>query len=192
VHRWFRGFAIAGVGGPVVPVVEASLDGHEGAESVETTVASVNSALQRARKGVDERVPEQSQQATLRSLGDERQRRIIEKYIDAWERDDVGAVVAMLTEEATWSMPPIATWYRGLEAVVGFLTEWPFRERWRRVPARANGQLAVGCYIWNAGQLRYRAHVLDVLTLQGERIQAVTGFVTPEVFPGFGLPSELL
>lgn len=125
---------------------------QEVAESLETTIASVNSALQRARKGVTERVPKQSQQATLRSLGDERQRQIVEKYIDAWDRDDVDAVVAMLTEDATWSMPPMATWYRGLEAVIGFLTEWPYRQRWRRVPARANGQVAVGSYIWDAGK----------------------------------------
>src|SRR5262249_26038832 len=111
---------------------------QEVAESLETTVASVNSALQRARKGVGERVPDQSQQATLLSLGDEGQRQIVEKYIDAWVRDDVDAVIAMLTEDATWSMPPMATWYRGLEAVIGFLTEWPFRQRWRRVPAQAN------------------------------------------------------
>lgn len=84
--------------------------GSEVAESLETTLASVNSALQRARKGVSERVPEQSQQATLRSLGDERQRQIVEKYIDAWDRDDVNAMVAILTEDATWSMPPLATW----------------------------------------------------------------------------------
>ena len=163
---------------------------QEVAESLETTVASVNSALQRARKGVSQRVPDQSQQATLRSLGDEGQRQIVEKYIDAWVRDDVDAVVAMLTEDATWSMPPMATWYRGLEAVIGFLTEWPFRQRWRRVPARANGQLAVGSYIWDSGKGRYTAQVLDVLTLRGARIRAVTGFVTPEVFPNFGLPNE--
>jgi RNA polymerase sigma-70 factor (ECF subfamily) len=154
-------------------------------------VASVNSALQRARKGVGERVPEQSQQSTLRSLGDERQRGIVERYIDAWDRADVGAIVAMLTEEATWSMPPVATWYRGLEAIVAFLTEFPLRQRWRRVPARANGQLAVGCYLWDAGKGRYTAHVLDVLTLRDARIEAVTGFITPKVFPRFGLPDEL-
>jgi RNA polymerase sigma-70 factor (ECF subfamily) len=164
---------------------------REVAESLETTVASVNSALQRARKGVGERVPEQSQQSTLRSLGDEGQRRIVERYIDAWDRADVGAIVAMLTEEATWSMPPLATWYRGLEAIVAFLTEFPLRQRWRRVPARANGQLAVGCYLWDAGKGRYTAYVLDVLTLREARIEGVTGFITPEIFPRFGLPDEL-
>src|SRR5712691_1834964 len=72
---------------------------REAADSLETTVASVNSALQRARKAVDDRLPEQSQQATLRSLGDERLREIVDGYVDAWQRYDVDAVVAMLTED---------------------------------------------------------------------------------------------
>ena len=93
----------------------------EAAESLETTVASVNSALQRARKTVDERLPEQSQQATLRALGDERLREIVESYMDAMERGDVDAVVAMLAEDAAWSMPPLASWYRGHDALTEFL-----------------------------------------------------------------------
>jgi RNA polymerase sigma-70 factor (ECF subfamily) len=69
---------------------------QEVADSLETTVASVNSALQRARKAVDERVPEQSQQTTMRELGDERVREIVTNYVDAWEHGDVEAVVAIL------------------------------------------------------------------------------------------------
>ena len=72
----------------------------EVAETLETSTASVNSALQRARKAVDERLPEQSQQATLRSLGDDGVREVVEGYVDAWDRGDVDAVVAMLTEDA--------------------------------------------------------------------------------------------
>src|SRR6476660_5008507 len=98
---------------------------REVAESLETTVASVNSALQRARETVDERMPDQSQQATLRSLGDERLREVVEGYMDAMDRCDVDAVIAMLADDAAWSMPPMSTWYRGREALVAFLTEWP-------------------------------------------------------------------
>ena len=83
----------------------------ETAETLETTVASANSALQRARATVDERLPEQSQQATLRALGDERPRRARRRLRDAWERGDVDAVVGMLTEDASFSMPPLATWF---------------------------------------------------------------------------------
>src|SRR5213078_14511 len=86
---------------------------REAAESLETTVASVNSALQRARATVEERLPEQSQQATLRALGDERLAEIVDGYVDAWQRGDVETVVAMLAEDATFAMPPLATWFGG-------------------------------------------------------------------------------
>src|ERR671917_920290 len=82
---------------------------QETAEALDTTVASVNSALQRARKAVDERLPEESQQATLRALGDDGIAEIVESYMDALGRGDVDAVVGMLTEDAAWSMPPLAS-----------------------------------------------------------------------------------
>jgi RNA polymerase sigma-70 factor (ECF subfamily) len=65
------------------------------------------------------------------------------------------------------------------------------RERWRHLPARANGQPAVGCYTWDPGSGVYRARVLDVLSLDGARIAAVTAFLAPAVFRSFGLPDEL-
>ena len=80
---------------------------REVAESLDTTVASVNSALQRARKTIDDDAPEQSQQATLRALGDERLRELVEGYMDAMQRGDVEAVVSLLAEDAAWSMPPL-------------------------------------------------------------------------------------
>src|SRR3954453_7889028 len=83
----------------------------EVAEALEPTVASVNSAMQRARAAVDERVPEQSQQETLRSLGDDEVRELVERYVDVWERNDVEAFTAMLAEDASFAMPPLATWY---------------------------------------------------------------------------------
>ena len=164
---------------------------REVAETLGTTVNSVNSALRRARRAADERLPEQSQQVTLRALGDERVRELVEAYMDALDRGDIEAITSMLAEDATWSMPPYATWYRGEDAVSGFLLAGPLRERWRHLPSRANGQPAVGCYLWNAEKERYVAAVLDVLSLSGGRIAEVTGFVTPEVFPRFGLPEEL-
>jgi RNA polymerase sigma-70 factor (ECF subfamily) len=158
---------------------------QEVADSLQTTVASVNSALQRARKTVDERLPDQSQQATLRALGDEQLRHIVQNYMDAMEQDDVNTVVALLTDDATWSMPPMPRWYRG-HALVEFLSEYPLREQWRHVPTHANGQLAVGCYMWDEQHNSHVAAVLDVLTLSGTAIHAVTGFVSPWVFQRFG------
>lgn len=164
---------------------------REVAASLETTVASVNGALRRARAAVDERLPEQSQQSTLRVLGDEGLRDVVERYMSALDRGDVDALVAMLAQDATWSMPPIASWYRGHEAIVAFLTRGPARERWRHVRTHANGQPAVGCYLWSAKRGTYVAAVIDVLTLQDTRITAVTGFVGGGAFGRFGLPGEL-
>jgi RNA polymerase sigma-70 factor, ECF subfamily len=166
---------------------------QEVAQALETSVASVKSALQRARRTVGERLPDQSQQAALRALGDAATRELVQRYIDAWERDDVDAVVAMLTEDATIAMPPTPTWYRGREAIAAFYVAEPLSGavRWRHVPTRANGQLAVGCYTWDPQTLSYTARVLDVLTLRGARIAAVTSFLEPERFASFNLPHQL-
>jgi RNA polymerase sigma-70 factor (ECF subfamily) len=166
---------------------------REVAETLDTTVGAVKSALQRARKAVAERLPEQSQQATLRSLGDDAVRELVQRYIDAWERDDVDAVVAMLTEDATIAMPPTPTWYRGRQAVAAFyaLKALSGELRWRHVSTRANGQPAVGCYVWDGESGGYGAHVLDVLTLRGSRIAGITSFLDPAVFRSFGLPDRL-
>jgi RNA polymerase sigma-70 factor, ECF subfamily len=153
---------------------------QETAESLETTVASVNSALQRARRTVDERLPEQTQQATLRGLGDQRLRDVVEGYMDAMQRGDVDAVVGMLAEDAAWSMPPLAAWFSGRDALRGFLIMGPLSGdwRWRHLPARANGQAAVGSYCWYEEEETYRPFALDVLTLEGGRIKEVTSFIT--------------
>ena len=152
---------------------------RECAELLETTVAAVNSALQRARRTIERRLPDRSQQETLRALGDERVREIVESYMDAMSRGDVDAVVAMLAEDAAWSMPPLATWFRGLEALRVFLVNGPLSGawRWRRLPARANGQPAVAAYTWRDDEGCFRPFALDVLTLRGDRIEQVTAFI---------------
>ena len=176
---------------------------REAAETLETTVASVNGALRRARKAAAERLPGQSQQVALRALGDDGLRRLVERYIDAWEQGDVDAILAMLAEDATFTMPPLPTWYRGHDAIALFLTRFALRDQWRLVPARANGQLAFGCYAWDAEAGSHTALSLDVLTLEGTRASEVTSFVTPytrgparerfaaQVFERFGLPDRL-
>jgi RNA polymerase sigma-70 factor (ECF subfamily) len=152
---------------------------REVAETLDTSTAAVNSALQRARAAVDGRLPERSQQATLRSLGDQRLRELVQSYMDAMQRGDVDAVVAMLAEDAAWSMPPLRTWYRGHDALAGFLRRGPLSGewRWRHLPARANGQAAVGCYTWHSEAAGYLPFALDVLTLRGEQIEQVTAFI---------------
>lgn len=151
----------------------------ETAETLETSVASVNSALQRARKTVEERLPEASQQETLRSLGDDGVREVVEGYMDAWDRGDIDGVVAMLTEDACFSMPPAASWYRGHEQLTGFMHVGPLsgQWRWRHVLVHANGQPALAFYAWDEGEQAYLPFALNVLTIRDRRISDVTAFI---------------
>jgi RNA polymerase sigma-70 factor, ECF subfamily len=186
----------------------------EVAEALETTVASVNSALQRARKTVDDKLPEQTQQATLRALGNERLKALVERFMEAMRHDDVDGVVSLLAEDAAWSMPPLASWFRGAD-IRDFLARGPMsgQWRWRRLATTANGQPAVGGYTWDEAEGCYLPFALDVFTLQGDRIKEVTAFITrvmegrdPEyyarfpdhaldpvrnVFERFGLPARV-
>ncbi|MGH2743594.1 MAG: sigma-70 family RNA polymerase sigma factor [Thermoleophilaceae bacterium] len=153
---------------------------QETADSLDTTVASVNSALQRARKTVDEKLPDQSQQAMLRALGDDGIRDVVEGYMEAMREGDVDKVVSLLAEDAAWSMPPLAAWFTGRDELVGFMRHGPLSGdwRWRHRPAHANGQAAVGSYCWHPGEGTYLPFALDVLTVDGDRrIKEITSFI---------------
>jgi RNA polymerase sigma-70 factor, ECF subfamily len=166
---------------------------REVAETLEMTPAAVDTALQRAHKTVDERLPAHSQQNTLRSIGDERQRELVDGFVDAWQRADVDAVVAMLAHDATIAMPPQPTWYRGRDAVASFLRAVAFAPgmRWRLLPVTANGQLAFGEYRWNETTKRFGGRAVMVLTIADELVADITAFGSPELFPQFGLPEQL-
>ncbi|HEU6446020.1 MAG TPA: RNA polymerase subunit sigma-70, partial [Gaiellaceae bacterium] len=165
---------------------------REVSQSLETTVASVNSALQRARKTVEDRLPERSQQVTLRALGEERTRALVEGYVDAWARGDVRTLSTLLAEDAVFSMPPWAAWWRGRETVAGFVEKAvEICAEARALPTRANGQPAIAYYARDAETGRYRPSAIDVLTLEGALIKEITAFVGPDNFPHFGLPAEL-
>jgi RNA polymerase sigma-70 factor (ECF subfamily) len=166
--------------------------GEEVADALDTTPASVYSALQRAHKSVDARLPERSQQATLRALGDDALREVVDAFVGAWQRGDVDALAAMLTDEATIAMPPMPTWYRGRDAVVGFLRRFPLTpdRRWRVVPVGANGQVAFAFYGWDDGARAFVAHSVNLLSFEGARIADQVAFLEPGLFAAFGLPDE--
>jgi RNA polymerase sigma-70 factor (ECF subfamily) len=157
---------------------------------LDTTVASVNSALQRARKATDGMLPETTQQATLASLGDRAVRELAGRYAAAWEAGDVAGIVAMLTEDAKYSMPPVPVWYEGRVSIREFLLEGPLAWRWRFLPARANGQLAFGTYRWDERRGCFVPAGLDLLALRGTRIAEVVSFLAAD-FPTFGLPTKI-
>ncbi|MEV6288778.1 RNA polymerase subunit sigma-70 [Kribbella sp. NPDC051770] len=158
---------------------------REVAELLDTTVAAVNSALQRARQVVGN---ESTQQEVLATLGEDGQREVARRYMAAWEARDVDAIVAMLTDDAKYSMPPLPELFIGRDGIRGFLLDGPLHDEWRFVPARANGQLAFATYRWVDG--RFEPCGLDVVTLRGSEIASVVSFLEAD-FAAYGLPSEL-
>jgi RNA polymerase sigma-70 factor (ECF subfamily) len=163
---------------------------REVADSLQTTTASVNSALQRARATVAERLPAQSQQQTLRALGDAGVRELVQRYLAAWERHDVEAVRALLVEDAIFAMPPYAEWWQGADAVAEMFARAgipPLRHR----SLRSAGQPAVAWYVWDADRRVYKASALEVLTIADGGIAQITAFVMPERFGHFGLPPHV-
>ena len=166
---------------------------REVAETLEMTPAAVDTALQRAHKTVDARLPARSQQATLRALGDERLREIVDGFVDAWERADVDAVVAMLAHDATLAMPPRPTWFRGRDAIATLLRGIPLPTgtRWPLLPVEANGQLAFGEYRWNYRTERFGVEGVILLTLADTLIADITMFRDPDLVARFGLPERL-
>jgi RNA polymerase sigma-70 factor (ECF subfamily) len=163
----------------------------ETATALDTTPASVNSALQRAHKAVEGRLPDRSQQSTLRTLGDDAARDVVMRFVDAWDRHDIDALVALLAADVELSMPPMPTWFRGVAAVKDFLLRHPFDgvNRWRGVPVDANGQLA--CALYRDADGTWTAHSINVLAMRGGQIAGFHAHLDPTLFPAFGLPDVL-
>jgi Sigma-70, region 4/SnoaL-like domain len=111
---------------------------------LETTPASVNSAMQRG--AVDQRVPQRTQQAELAALGPGGRRALVDAFVTAWERADVPALLDLLAEDARFTMPPLPAWFDGREDVGRFLAQRVFATPWRLAPIGANGQPAFACY----------------------------------------------
>jgi RNA polymerase sigma-70 factor (TIGR02960 family) len=149
----------------------------ETAEILDTTVASINSALQRARHAVEQRVPERTQQAELDALGEDGRRELVQAFTDAWERADLSALLELLTEDARFSMPPLPAWFDGRENVGRFFADRVFATPWRLVPLRVNGQLGFACYQLQGEQFELGA--INALTVRDGRIAEITGFLDP-------------
>jgi RNA polymerase sigma-70 factor (TIGR02960 family) len=163
----------------------------EVAAILDTTPVAVNSALQRARKAVDQRVPSRTQQAELDALGADGRRELVDALVAAWERADVAALTELLASDARFTMPPLPAWFLGREDVGRFLAERMFVTPWRLLPIRANGQLAFACYQGDPDGRRFRLGAINVLSLRAGRIVELAGFLDPELYRHFGLPEEL-
>ena len=163
----------------------------EVAELLDTTPASVNSALQRARKAVSERMPPRAQQAELAALGTEGRRELVEAFVTAWERADVAALLQLLTADARFTMPPLPAWFLGRDDVTRFFTDRVFAMPWRLVPITVNAQLGFACYVREAGADTFRLGAVNALTLRDGKIAVINGFIDPDLYRHLGLPDEL-
>jgi len=164
----------------------------ETASLLETSVASANSALQRARTTMHDQLPPQRTEWTA-PAPTEHERALLQRYIDAHERADSQAVIEMLHEQARFTMPPEPTLYDGRDAVAAFFRD-AFGEGapgdFRLVPTYANRQLAAANYVRAPGDTEYRALSLDVLRFEDGRIAEITTFES-KLFPAFGLAPSL-
>jgi RNA polymerase sigma-70 factor (ECF subfamily) len=164
------------------------------ASMLETTVAAINSALQRARATVS--APKTSSREPADRIAAQ-QAEAIAQFVHAWETGDFDSLVAMLTEDAVMSMPPWIYWLDGRDAVVATLLSpgtWegePRPDRYRIVPTAMNGQPAALAYV-KGPEGRYVAVCMTVMDLDGEgRIFDMTVFVLPQHYAAWGLPISL-
>jgi RNA polymerase sigma-70 factor (ECF subfamily) len=163
------------------------------ASLLETSVASVNSALQRARATLRDRLPARRTDWAPASGPSEDERELLRRYLDAHERTDVDALAALLREDARLVMPPYPTWYDGRAAIRAAASKGfdPGFGKLRSVLAGANLQPAVAHYLRAPGASDFRPLALDVLSVEGGRIAEIASFVSPELFPQLGLPPAL-
>jgi RNA polymerase sigma-70 factor, ECF subfamily len=165
----------------------------EAAALLDATTASINSMLQRARETLAKRYPEGRPRAMPRPRPE--QQDLLSRYIEAWEQHDVDGFVALLKEDATFTMPPWLQWYVGRETIRSFFAvAWKTCGGVRLIPTAANGQPAFAVYDYSSAEGQWNAHAIHVLTIRDHTISALTAFqppTGPSLFPAFGLPFVL-
>jgi RNA polymerase sigma-70 factor (TIGR02960 family) len=165
----------------------------EVADMLNTSEASVNSALQRARATMTAALPRRDRErAPLPRSAKERG--LAQRFAAAYAADDIDGVVALLTDDALFTMPPTPLEYQGPAAIAGFLRQGARYRGSRRtalIPTRANGQPAFGCYVPDEHTQIFHQHGILVLTMEGTRISAITRFIDGDLVPHFGLPRTL-
>ena len=155
----------------------------EVAELLDTSVPSVNSALQRARASLEERTHGRSQQAELAALGEGGVRRLLEEFVSAWEAADVDRMADLLAEDARFTMPPLPAWFDGREMVLRFIAERMFEVPWRLERRTVNGQPGFMCRmlvdgVWQPG-------AVNAIAFRDGLVSHIAAFVDPEIIEEF-------
>jgi len=165
----------------------------EAAEMLDTSEAAVNSTLQRARTAFETRLPAADRERAALPASP-RERELAGRFADAFQSGDIDGIVALLTKDASFTMPPETLEVLGPDAIGRFLATVPAGgelTRFRFVATRANGQPAFGFYLCDRQCPIARASGIIVLTLERDGIAAITTFHDTSVFPHFGLPRTL-
>ena len=168
----------------------------ETASLLESSAASVNSALQRARATLKKRLPRRRLEWAAGADPSEEERALLQRYVDAHERADIAGLAALLRDDALLTMPPQPLWYRGRDVIATFLAEAiepaspDYIGHFRLVPTRANRQPAAANYLRRPGDSVYRALALDVLRVEEGKVVEIVAFPA-DLFPAFGLPPTL-
>jgi RNA polymerase sigma-70 factor (ECF subfamily) len=167
----------------------------DAADLLETSVASVNSALQRARAELRERLPERRSEWPAGEDPTAAEKALLARYVDATERGDMALMAATLREDLRFSMPPEPGVFEGRDEIIGLWVQGGFGDaeklgRWRCVLTRANRQPATANYVCAPGETVYRAMAIDVLRIAEGRIAEIVTFPGDQ-FARFGLPAEL-
>ncbi len=168
----------------------------ECAALLDTSVAAVNSALQRARATLKRHLPPRRLEWAAGSEPDEEERRLLERYMEATERGDAGAMVRLLREDAFCAMPPDPKWWVGNFEIVDAWVEGGFgNDEWGRlrcIATSTNQQPAVACYVKRAGDTVYRPLAVDVLRVEDGAVAEITAFSLDEpLLAALGLPPTL-
>jgi RNA polymerase sigma-70 factor, ECF subfamily len=179
----------------------------ETASLLDASVASVNSALQRAREALKRHLPERRLEWSKAAAPSEDERAVLRRFMDAMERADPVAATELLREDVRATMPPTPSWHDGREAIAAALAQSlapgspDYMGRWRLVPIDANRQPAAAAYLCRPGESEFRAFGLDVLRIEGGLVAEITAFLQPgldtgdfriergwDLFRAFGLP----
>lgn len=169
-------------------------EASEVAELLGTTVSSVKSALHRARLTINTYRMDKHDGAAPPQLDVTQQIRLA-AYMQAWQTADVEGLVALLHDDATFSMPPIPSWFQGRTTIAGLVAKTVFagsaKGRWRLVPTRANGQIGYGLYRLDATQGDYAFYGIQVVTFAGEHITDIITFRKPSLHARFDLTGRI-
>lgn len=158
---------------------------------IEASAPAVNSALQRARATVRQRWPGGRLDWSAVSQPTEQERLLLQRYIDAHERADTGAVISLLREDARLSISHLGHW-DGRDAIAAALNDgMGSLGHWRHIPTRANRQPAAAAYLRRWDDSTYRAFALTLLRVDNDTVAEIAAFELPALFRAFGLPPTL-